>query len=262
MARKKKKTVSEIPVEVSVAAVTVTNVDSSCVCGHVFQKQLCELNLQLGVERLCAEEEDPFVSSGAEASAVATGLEEVTETEAEIETKAATVTEWEDICCEVYRELSVDRRWAHYCLELKDTPEELGRKAEDFADDTGSEAEAVTEAAAAAEGDSCCEVFRKLNIGLRLAYESLEHKVQEDLEEEVGAATGEAAVAEAAVVRGSEDSCHCRNDLEKFWCDEYLKLGMERRCVELRKLLENKNSGENSGTVNHFKIIWHKDSVL
>jgi len=209
MARKKKKIAPRIPVEVTVAAVTVTDVDSSCCCGHVFQKQLCDLNLELGIERLCVEEEDLSVSTGAEAVTAATELEIATETEAE----------------------------------------------------------PTTEATAAAEGDSCCEVFRKLNIGLRLAYDSLELKVSlEDLEEEAGAATeaatGEAVVAEAAVVTGSEDSCRCRDDLEKFWCEEYLKLGMGRRCTELRKFLENKNSGENTGTVNHFKIIWQKDGVL
>ena len=67
---------------------------------------------------------------------------------------------------------------------------------------------------------------------------------------------------EAAVVTGAEDSCHCRDDLQKFWCEEYLKLGLGHRCIELRKFLENKDFEENTGTVNHFKIIWHKDSVL
>jgi len=106
-----------------------------------------------------------------------------------------------------------------------------------------------------------------LNISLLEAYHCLERTdAQQGLGEEAGAATeaavGEAGMDEAAVVTGSEDSCQCRNDLEKFWCEEYLKLGMGRRCAELRKLLENKNSGENTGTVNHFKSIWHKDGIL
>jgi len=225
------------------------------------------LNVELGVERLCVEDEDHSVSAGAEAMTAATELEIATETGAEAATKAATVTEWEDICCEAYRKLSIDQRWAHYCFELKDSPEDLGIEAEDFADYTGSEAEAVTEAAAAAEEDSCCEVFRKLNIGLFEAYSCLEcTDALDGLGEEAGAAieaaTSEAVVAEAAVVTGSEDSCQCRVDLEKFRCEEYLKLGMGRRCTELRKFLENKIAEENTGTVNHFKIIWQKDSVL
>ena len=209
MARKKKKIASKIPVEVTVAAVTVTDVDSSCCCGHVFQKQLCDLNVELGVERFCVGEEDHSVSTGAEAIAAATELE------AEIET----------------------------------------------------EAEAATEATAAAKEDCCCELFRKLNISLLEAYSCLERtNALEGVGDEAGttseAAIDEAAGAEAAVVTGAEGSCQCRNDSEKFWCEEYLKLGMGRRCIELRKLLENKNSEENTGTVNHFKIIWHKDSVL
>jgi len=75
-------------------------------------------------------------------------------------------------------------------------------------------------------------------------------------------AIGEAAGAEAAAVTGAEGGCQCRNDLEKYWCGEYWKMGMGRRCLELRRLLEKKDSEENTGTVNHFKIIWHRDSVL
>jgi len=209
MARKKKKTATKIPVEVTVAGVTVTDVDSSCCCGHVFQRQLCNLNVELGIERFCVEEEDPSVSTGAEAIAAATELE------AEIETVA----------------------------------------------------EAATGATAAAKEDCCCELFRKLNIGLLEAYSCLKRTdALEGLGEKAGAAieaaTGEAVGTEAAVVSGAEDSCQCRDDLEKFWCGEYLKLGLGRRCTELRKLLENKNSEENTVTVNHFKIIWQKDSVL
>ena len=209
MARKKKKTASEIPVEVTVAAVTVTDVDSSCCCGHVFQKQLCDLNLELGVERFCVEKEESSISTGAEAIAAATELEAGIETEAE----------------------------------------------------------AAIGATAAAKEDCCCELFRKLNISLLEAYSCLERTAaSEGVGDEAGAtgeaAIGEAAVNEAAVLTGAEGSCQCRDDLEKFWCEEYLKLGMGRRCLELRKLLENKDSEENTGNVNHFKIIWHKDSVL
>jgi hypothetical protein len=209
MARKKKKTASEIPVEVTVAAVTVTDVDSSCCCGHVFQKQLCDLNLELGVERFCVEKEESSISTGAEAIAAATELEAGIETEAE----------------------------------------------------------AAIGATAAAKEDCCCELFRKLNISLLEAYSCLERTTaSEGVGGEAGAtgeaAIGEAAGAEAAVVTESEGSCQCRNDLEKYWCEEYLKMGMGRRCIELRRLLENKDSEDNTGTVNHFKIIWHKDSVL
>ena len=207
MARKKKKSVAKFPAEVTVAAVTVTDVDSSCCCGHVFQKQLCDLNLELGIERLCVEEDSS--DRGAEAIAAA--------------------------------------------LEVE----------------TGIEAKAGKEVAtAAAKEDCCCEVFRKLNIGLLEAYSCLERTDSlEGLGEEAGAAieaaTGEAVVVEAAVVTGSEDSCQCRDDLEKFWCEEYLRLGMGRRCIELRKVLKStQNSEENTGAVNHFKIIWQKDSVL
>ena len=208
MAKKnKKKTASSIPVEVTVAAVTVTDVDSSCCCGHVFQKQLCDRNLALGNERWCVEKEDSSVSNGAEAIAVAAEPE------------------------------------------------------------SGFEAEAATGATAASEEDSCCELFRKLNIGLFEAYSCLEqtHAV-EGLGEGAGAAaevaTGEALNTEAAVGTEADDKCQCRDNSEKLWCEEYLKLGMGRRCTELRKLLENRNSGVNIGTVNHFKIIWHKDGVL
>ena len=209
MAEKKKKTSSEILPEVTAVAVTVTDFDSSCCCGHKFFKQLCDLNLELGVERLCVEKEDSSGSTDAEAIVAATGLE------AEIET----------------------------------------------------EAEVVTGATAAAKEDCCCELFRKLNISLLEAYSCLERTTtSEDVDGEAGAtseaAIGEAAVNEAGVLTGAEGSCQCRDDLEKFWCEEYLKLGMGRRCLELRKLLENKDSEENTGNVNHFKIIWHKDSVL
>jgi len=209
MARKKKKIASKVPVEVTVAAVTVTDVDSSCCCGHAFQKQLCDLNIELGVERYCAEKEESSISLGAEAIAAATGLE------AEIET----------------------------------------------------EVEAVVGATAAATEDCCCELFRKLNISLLEAYSCLERTTaSESVNGEVVAA-GEAAIggaagAEAAAVTGAESSCQCRNDLEKYWCGEYWKMGMGRRCTELRRLLEKKDVEENTGTVNHFKIIWHKDAVL
>jgi len=206
MAKKKKKTASEIPAEVTVAAVTVTDVDSGCCCGHPFRKQLCDLNLESGYERWCVDKEDFSASIGEEAIAAAT--------EPETETKA----------------------------------------------------EAGTGATAATEEDSCCELFRKLNIGLSEAYSCLERThVLEGLDEVAGAtaeaATGE-AVTEAAVVTETEDSCKCRDESDKLWCEEYLKLGMGRRCTELRKLLENRNPGVNIGTVNHFKIIWHKDGVL
>ena len=222
MARKKKKTVSEVPVEVTVAAVTVTDFDSSCCCGHGFQKQLCDLNVELGVERFCVEKEDSHVSTGAEATAKATELEAKTLTEAEA-TIGATAAAKEDCCCEFFRKLSIDLEKAYSHLERTDALEGLSEFLESYT----------------------CSA-----------------RTGEEVEAAIEKATDGAVKNEAAVVNEAEDSCYCRDDLQKFWCEEYWKLGLGRRCVELRKFVENKESEENSGTVNHFKLIWHKDAVL
>jgi len=203
MARKKKKIASRVPVEVTVAAITVTDVDSNCCCEHGFQKQLCNLNVELGVERFCLEKEDSHISTCVEATATATELE------------AETVTEGEGA--------------------------------------TGTSAEA--------KEDCCCELFRKLNVSLLEAYTCLEQiAASKGVSNDSRAATG-AAVTESAVT-GAEGGCQCRDDLEKFWCDEYLRIGVGRQCSELKRLLKKKETEENSGPVNHFKMIWHKGGVL
>jgi len=203
MARKKKKIASRVPVEVTVAAITVTDVDSSCCCEHGFQKQLCSLNVELGVERFCLEKGESHVSTCVEATTTATEVE------------AETVTE--------------------------------------------SEGAAGT--SAVTKEDCCCELFRKLNVSLLEAYTCLEQiSASKGVSGEFGAATG-AAVTESAVT-GAESDCQCRDDLEKFWCDEYLRIGVGRQCLELKRLLKKKETEENSGPVNHFEIIWHKGGVL
>ena len=35
-----------------------------------------------------------------------------------------------------------------------------------------------------------------------------------------------------------------------------------RQCSELKRLLKKEDSEVKTGTVNHFRIIWHKDAVL
>jgi len=109
--------------------------------GMIFQKQLCELNVELGVERFCVEKEDSSVNTGAEAIAAATELEVKTETEAKAVIEVVTAAEEEDICCEAFRKLDRGLRWALYCLELKDSPEDLGEEAD-------SATEAATELSA------------------------------------------------------------------------------------------------------------------
>jgi len=156
-----------------------------------------------------------------------------------------------------------------WCVDKEDSSASIGAEAIAAATEleTETKAEAGTGSTAATEEDSCCELFRKLNIGLFEAYSCLErtHELEcheEEAEATAKAATGEAVMTEAAVVTENRERCRCEGDSDKLWCEEYLKMGMGRRCTELRKLLENRNSGVNIGTVNHFKIIWHKDSVL
>jgi hypothetical protein len=203
MARKKKKIVSRDPVEVTVAAITVTDVDSNCCCENGFQKQLCNLNVELGVERFCLEKEGSHVSTCVEATATATELEA----------------------------------------------------------ETVAESEGATGTSAEAKEDCCCELFRKLNVSLLEAYTCMEQiAASKGMNSDSRAAT-EAAVTESAVT-GAEGGCQCRDDLEKFWCDEYLRIGVGRQCSELKRLLKKEDSEVKTGTVNHFRIIWHKDAVL
>jgi hypothetical protein len=228
MARKKKKIASRVPVEVTVAAITVTDVDSSCCCSHVFFRQLCAVNVELGVERLCKVKEGSSVVSDAVDTAVLTELGAETEAEAEAATRS-TASVKEDCCCEVFRKLSVNLLKAYSHLEHSDTLKGLGEFFEDY---------------------TC----------------SKRKDILEGLSEEAGpaieVANGEAAGIEAAVVNESECSCQCENDLEKFWCDEYLRIGVGRQCLELKRLLKKKETEENSGPVNHSKVIWHKGGVL
>jgi hypothetical protein len=201
--KKKKKTVSNVPVEVTVAAITVTDVDSGCLCDSGFQKQLCSLNVELGVERFCLEKGESHVSTCVEAT--------------------ATVTEVES--------------------------------------ETVTETEGAAGTTAVAKEDCCCELFRKLNVSLLEAYFCLEQiSASKGVSGDSGAVTG-AAVTESAVT-GAKGGCQCSDDLEKFWCDEYLRIGVGRQCLELKRLLKKKETEENSGPVNHFKIIWHRGGVL
>ena len=222
MARKKKKIASRVPVEVTVAAVTVTDVDSSCCCSHVFFRQLCAVNIELGVERLCKVKEGSSVVSDAVDTAVLTELEAEVEAETVTSTRS-TASVKEDCCCEVFRKLSVNLLKAYSHLEHSDTLKDLGEFLEDY---------------------TC----------------SKRTDILEGLSEEAGPVI-EAAVTESAVT-GAEGGCQCRDDLEKFWCDEYVKIGVGRQCSDLKRLLKKKETEENSGPVNHFKMIWHKDGVL
>ena len=203
MAKKnrKKKTASKFSAEVTAVAVTVTDCDRSCCCEHAFFRQLCAVNVELGIDRLCIEKEGSSVSTGAEAIAAATELEAEIEIEAEAATRPTAAAK-EDCCCEVFRKLSVNLLKAYSHLEHSDALKGLGEFLEEY---------------------TCSE--RKDTF--------------EDLGEEAGAAievaNGEAAGAEAAVVTEAECSCQCEDDLQKFWCEEYLKLGLGRRCTELRK---------------------------
>ena len=79
---------------------------------------------------------------------------------------------------------------------------------------------------------------------------------------EAAAATEEAAVIEEAVVTESEGSCRCCDDLEKFWCEEYLKQGLGRRCSGFEKSVEaTEDSEDKTGEVNYFKLVWEKDET-
>jgi len=209
-------------VEVTVAAITVTDVDSSCCCSQVFFRQLCAVNVELGVERLCEVKEGSSVVSGAVDTAVLTELEAEIEVEAEAATRS-TASVKEDCCCEVFRELSVNLLKAYSHLELSDTLKGLGEFLEDY---------------------TC----------------SKRKDILEGLSEGVGPAI-EVADGEAAVT-GAEGGCLCLDDLEKFWCDEYLRIGAGRQCSELKRLLKKEETEENTGTVNHFEAIWHRDAVL
>ena len=76
------------------------------------------------------------------------------------------------------------------------------------------------------------------------------------------AATETAAATEAAATE-VEESCQCCNDLQKFWCEEFLKLGHRRWCLERKDSAEEtENSEEKTETLNHFKIVWEKDGSL
>jgi len=193
--------------------VTVTDVDSSCCCSHVFFRQLCAVNVELGVERLCKVKEGSSVVSDAVDTAVLKELEAEIEAEAEAATRS-TASVKEDCCCEVFRKLSVNLLEAYSHLEHSDTLKGLGEFFEDY---------------------TC----------------SKRKDILEGLSEEAGPAI-EVANGEAAVT-GAEGGCQCRDDLEKFWCDEYLRIGVGRQCCDLKRLLKRKETEENS---------WHKGGVL
>ena len=136
MARKKnkkknKRIASSCPVESTATAVTVTDVDSSCCCSHVFFRQLCAVNVELGVERLCKVKEGSSVVSDAVDTAVLTELEAEIEAEAEAATRSSASVE-EDCCCEVFRKLSVNLLKAYSHLEHSDTLKGLGEFFEDY----------------------------------------------------------------------------------------------------------------------------------
>ena len=192
--KKNKRIASSCPVESTAAAVTVTDVDSSCCCSPVFFRQLCAVNVELGVERLCKVKEGSSVVSDAVDTAVLTELEAEIEAEAEAATRS-TASVKEECCCEVFRKLSVNLLQAYSHLEHSDTLKGLGEFFEDY---------------------TC----------------SKRKDILEGLSEEAGAAI-EVANSEAAVT-GAEGGCQCRDDLEKFWCDEYLRIGAGRQCSELR----------------------------
>jgi len=209
--KKNKRIASSCPVESTAAAVTVTDVDSSCCCSHFFFRQLCAVNVELGVERLCRVKEGSSVVSDDVDTAVLKELEAEIEAEAEAATRS-TASVKEDCCCEALRKLSVNLLKAYSHLEHSDTVKGLGEFFDDY---------------------TC----------------SKRKDILEGLSEEAGpaieVANGEAAGIEAAVtdsaVTGAEGGCQCRDDLEKFWCDEYLRIGVGRQC---------------------FKRIWHKSGVL
>jgi len=217
-----KRIASSFPVESTAAAVTVTDVDSSCCCSHVFFRQLCAVNVELGVERLCKVKEGSSVVSDAVDTAVLTELEAKIEAETEAATRS-TASVKEDCCCEVFRRLSVNLLKAYSHLEHSDTVKGLGEFFEDY---------------------TC----------------SKRKDILEGLSEEAGPAI-EVANGEAAGI-GAEGGCQCRDDLEKFWCDEYLRIGVGRQCSGLKRLLKKKETEENSEPVNHFETIWHKGGVL
>ena len=210
---KNKKVASSCTVESTAAAVTVTDVDSSCCCSHYFFRQLCAVNVELGVERLCKVKEGSSVVSDDVDTAVLKELEAEIEAEAEAATRS-TVSVKEDCCCEVFRKLSVNLLEAYSHLEHSDTLKGLGEFFEDY---------------------TC----------------SKRKDILEGLSEEAGPAI-EVANGEAAVT-GAEGGCQCRDDLEKFWCDEYLRIGVGRQCSDLKRLLKKKETEENS---------WHKGGVL
>jgi len=102
-----------------------------------------------------------------------------------------------------------------------------------------------------------CEVSLKLGKPRWCAEEEDSSK---KVEEESAAA---AAVTEVVAVTGAEDSCQCCNELQKFWCDEFLKLRQRRRCLEREDSAEKtENSAEKTEDVNYFKIVWEKDGIL
>ena len=74
--------------------------------------------------------------------------------------------------------------------------------------------------------------------------------------------TEAAAATEEAAVTESEGSCRCCDDLEKFWCEEYLKQGLGRRCSGFEDFVGATEDSEESGGVNHFKLIWEEDETV
>jgi len=185
-------------------AVTVTNVEDNCRCENALQKQLCDVNVELGNQRWCVEKEDSSENTEVEAA------------EAAAVTEAAATTGANDSCrcCNVLQKWwcddSVKRGKQRWCVEEEDSSE-------------NTEAEAATAAAG----------------------------------------TEAVTVTETAVVTEATDSCRCCNDLQKFWCDEFLKLRHRRRCLERKDSVEEtENSEEKTEGVNHFRIVWEKDGIL
>ena len=177
MARKKKKTASKIPAEVTAVAVTVTNVESCCCCANALQKQLCDLNLELGNQCWCVEEEDLSDNTEVEAAAAAAVTEAAAATEAKAEDNCSCENAlrkyWYDVSAKVGQE-----RW---CVEEEDSSEKTEEELASVA--------AATEAASVTQAEG---------------------------------------VTEAAVETKENDIRRCCKDLQKFWCDEFLKLRL--RC--------------------------------
>ena len=104
-----------------------------------------------------------------------------------------------------------------------------------------------------------------MKLGKELWCVEEEEASERSKEEAVSAAavTEAATATEAAVGTEDKDNRRCCNDLQKFWCDEFLKLRNRRRCLELEDTAdETANSEEKTEKVNHFRIVWEKHGIL